>query len=153
MKFITLILLLTFQTILFDMNAQEKKYTLESLQWEFSAANDPIKFSAHIPGNVFLDLEKNGLIQNPLLGLGEEKAQWVSHQDWEYSAQHIICPPHQKNERVFLHLPELDTYCDIYWNNKLLTRADNAFIHWKIDITDLILPTMKSRSFFILLIK
>lgn len=140
MKFITLIFLLTFQTILFDMNAQEKKYTLESLQWEFSAANDPIKFSAHIPGNVFLDLEKNGLIQNPLLGLGEEKAQWVSHQDWEYSAQHIICPPHQKNERVFLHLPELDTYCDIYWNSKLLTRADNAFIHWKIDITDLILP-------------
>ena len=148
MKCTILIFLLTFPTILIHMNAQEKKSSLESLQWEFSAANDPIKFPAQVPGNVFLDLEKNGLLQNPLLGLGEEKAQWVSHQDWEYTASNIVCPSHQKNERVILHLPELDTYCDVYWNNQLITRADNAFIHWKIDITDLILSNNQIKLIF-----
>ncbi len=148
MKCTILIFILTFPTILFHMNAQEKKSSLESLQWEFSAANDPIKFPAKVPGNVFLDLQKNGLLQDPLLGLGEEKAQWVSHQDWEYTASNILCPAHEKNERVILHLPELDTYCDVYWNNQLITRADNAFIHWKIDITDLILSNNQIKLIF-----
>ncbi len=129
-----------FQTLLFQMNAQEKKISLEQYAWEFSAANDPIKFSATVPGNVFIDLEKNGLIQNPLLGMGEEKAQWVSHQDWEYSVSNIPAPNISKNQLVFLHLPELDTYCDVFCNGQLISRTDNAFIHWKIDITAYLQP-------------
>ncbi|MEY3598641.1 MAG: hypothetical protein RL521_1063, partial [Bacteroidota bacterium] len=82
MKSISLAFSLLLQIIISTMTAQEKILPLDQLSWEFSAANDPIKFPAQVPGNVFLDLEKNGLLQNPLLGLGEEKAQWVSHQDW-----------------------------------------------------------------------
>jgi beta-mannosidase len=136
MKSISLAFSLLLQIIISTMTAQEKILPLDQLSWEFSAANDPIKFPAQVPGNVFLDLEKNGLLQNPLLGLGEEKAQWVSHQDWEYTTSNIICAPLEKGQRAFLHLPEIDTYCDVYWNGQFLTRTDNAFIHWKIDITD-----------------
>ncbi len=104
--------------------------------WFFAAANDPVSFPAHVPGNIFIDLQQNNLIENPLLGIGEEKAQWVSHQDWEYQIKAVKKPLFKANQRIILHLPEMDTYCDVYVNNQLLLRTDNAFIHWKVDVTE-----------------
>jgi beta-mannosidase len=130
-KFFLILLMATAELISFS----QERISLGD-NWTFCAANDPISFPAHVPGNIFKDLQLNALIENPLLGIGEEKAQWVSHQDWEYHIKGIKAPTHQSNQRIILHLPEIDTYCDIYLNNQLIIRTDNAFLHWKVDITD-----------------
>ena len=134
--FLLLILVLLMNFLNSNVQAQNKTFPLLAKSWNFCAAHDPISFPAQVPGNIFLDLQHNHLIQDPLLGTGEEKAQWVSHQDWEYKAQGIQCPVLEKDQKLWLHFPELDTYCDVYWNNQMVLRADNAFLHWSVDITN-----------------
>ena len=102
--------------------------------WMFSPANENQWRPAEIPGNIFCDLERQNLIQNPLLGTNEKEAQWVSQQDWEYKIDNIQLPELKSGQHFQLTLPELDTYADIYWNDQFLMRTDNAFRTWKVNI-------------------
>jgi beta-mannosidase len=114
------------------INAQQ--YIELKDNWNFSSANENQWRPAEIPGNIFNDLERQNIIQNPLLGTNEKDAQWVSQQDWEYKIDNIQLPELKSGQHFQLTLPELDTYADIYWNNQFLMRTDNAFRTWKVNI-------------------
>ncbi len=103
--------------------------------WQFTAANENTWRECSVPGNIFSDLQRHSIINNPLLGTNEKEAQWVSQQDWEYKIENIQLPELNAGESFQLVLSELDTYADIYWNEQFLIRTDNAFRTWKIDIT------------------
>ncbi len=105
--------------------------------WRYSIANENNWQPAKVPGNIFLDLEKNKTIQNPLLGTNEKDAQWVSQQDWEYILTDIELPELQHGQHFQLVLPELDTYADVYWNNQIMLRADNNFRTWRVDLSQI----------------
>ena len=117
----------------YAMDAQQ--YIELKDNWNFSSANENQWRPAEIPGNIFSDLERQNIIQNPLLGTNEKEAQWVSQQDWEYKIDNIQLPELKLGQHFQLTLPELDTYADIYWNNQFLIRTDNAFRTWKVKIT------------------
>ncbi|MEN9334944.1 MAG: hypothetical protein RLY35_2124 [Bacteroidota bacterium] len=129
-----LISVLIFLTGMKNIHGQQTFELKEN--WKFSSANENNWQDCIVPGNIFKDLERQGIIANPLLGTYEKDAQWVSQQDWEYQLNHIQLPTIKEGQRYQMVLPQMDTYADVFWNNQLLIRTDNAFRAWKIDIHD-----------------
>ena len=49
-------------------------------KWNFKEAGKDKVYEGAVPGDVMSDLMRNEVIPNPLIGLNEEKVQWVSDQ-------------------------------------------------------------------------
>ena len=62
--------------------AQSRQYLHEG--WTFGEARFPNRYPAQVPGVVHTDLLRQGLIDDPYIGLNERKVQWVDKEDWVY---------------------------------------------------------------------
>src|SRR6185369_4285007 len=82
---------------------------------------------------VHTDLLTNKVIEDPFYRDNEQKQQWIGKTDWEYRTtfkidQHLL--DHKNIELVF---EGLDTYADVYLNDKLVLKADNMFRTWRVN--------------------
>ena len=96
--------------------------------------------NAKVPGNIHLDLMSNGLIQDPFFGKNESELQWISDKDWTYR---LLFTPNKeiqdrKNKEICFH--GIDTYADIFLNNKKIISSNNMFHPWIANVNDSLLP-------------
>lgn len=119
------------------LKAQTTVIDLSSL-WEMKAASDSGWQIAEVPGNVYLDLERQGRINNPLTGINEKTSQWVDTMSWVYRHQFEFIPAQNRKKAAFLVFDGIDTQADIYLNGKLLGQANNMFRRWEYEVTDLL---------------
>lgn len=63
-----------------QLSAQSRQYLHEG--WTFGEARFPNRYPAQVPGVVHTDLLRQGLIDDPYIGLNERKVQWVDKEDW-----------------------------------------------------------------------
>jgi beta-mannosidase len=105
--------------------------------WKFSKAGTNKWYPAVVPGTVHTDLLRNKLIPDPFFADNEKKLQWIDSCDWIYKTT-FNCDSLLKNYRIALRFEGLDTYADIYINNKLVQKADNMFRRWEIYTRDLL---------------
>lgn len=90
--------------------------------------------AAKVPGEVHLDLMANQLIADPFFGNNEKEVQWVERQTWEYRSEFKVSEEIMKRKNISLVFEGLDTYADVYLNDKLILSADNMFRSWKVDV-------------------
>lgn len=102
--------------------------------WEFKQADETSWKKATVPGCVHLDLIQNGIIQDPFYRTGERDVQWIENKDWEYRTVFKADEELLFNERIELDFRGLDTYADVYLNDKLILKADNMFVGWIVDV-------------------
>lgn len=102
--------------------------------WEFKQRDETAWKKAAVPGCVHLDLIKNGIIKDPFYRANERDAQWIENQDWEYRTTFNLAEKFLLNERIELDFRGLDTYADVYINDKLILNADNMFVGWIVDV-------------------
>lgn len=100
--------------------------------WKFRKAGDVEWLSAQVPGDVVSDLLNNGKISDPFFRDNEKKLQWIEKEDWEYQTSFDVPQDILKKDNVFLHFEGLDSYADVYLNEKLVLKADNMFRYWDI---------------------
>ncbi|MBO3115529.1 glycoside hydrolase family 2 protein [Winogradskyella sp. DF17] len=112
------------------------------LNWQFRKAGDSIWNSATVPGNVFSDLMKNGLIEDPFIGDNEQKVQWVSEEDWEYRTTFLADEETLQKKNVELNFEGLDTYASVFLNDSLILKTNNAFREFKVNVK----PLLKSEN-------
>ena len=103
--------------------------------WTFSKLNSDSVFPAIVPGCVHTDLIKNDLIPDPYYRDNEEKVQWVENEDWVYQTKFEVPEDFLSHERIDLVFEGLDTYAEVYLDNKKIFEADNMFRCWKVDLT------------------
>jgi beta-mannosidase len=87
---------------------------------------------AQVPGVVQTDLLRNGLIPEPFDRDNEARLQWVGLTDWEYKAAFRVDAATLAHEHVDLVFEGLDTFADVYLNDRPVLHADNMFRHWRI---------------------
>lgn len=106
--------------------------------WRFKSVKDDNWLPATVPGCVHTDLLHNDCIPNPFYGTNEHELQWIDKIDWEYETKFI--PPTSILEEATqeLHFNGLDTYADVFVNEKFVLSADNMFRLWKIDVTGIL---------------
>jgi len=95
---------------------------------------------ANVPGTIYTDLFKNGKIPDPFIGCNNVNLGWVDETDWEYQLKFKIDEYAFKNRHVDLVFEGLDTYADVYINDKLVLNADNMFRKWVINSEKLLIP-------------
>ncbi|HEY4784662.1 MAG TPA: glycoside hydrolase family 2 protein, partial [Bacteroidales bacterium] len=106
--------------------------------WSFCKAGDNNWMPAVVPGNIFSDLLKNEKIGDPFYRDNERTIQWVSDEDWEYRTKFDVPDDILKDDQILIHFDGLDTYADVYLNNRLVLKADNMFRSWDVPCKGLV---------------
>lgn len=101
--------------------------------WRFREAGRDAWHQATVPGCVHTDLLANKLIEDPFYRDNEQKLQWIGKTDWEYQTTFAATPALLKHQHLELVFEGLDTYADVFLNDKPLLNADNMFRTWRVD--------------------
>lgn len=90
--------------------------------------------NARVPGDVYTDLWKAGVIDDPYFGRNSVRAQWVQHYEWWYSLQFDMkeMPDDEIAELVF---EGVDYSCEVWLNGHYLGRHEGAFSKFSFDVT------------------
>ena len=92
---------------------------------------------AMVPGNVEIDLQRAGLIDDPMKGSNVDNLRpWESFQ-WCYSRL-FKAPSGGGGKRVILHFGGIDCLADVWLNGKFVGRAENMLIAHDFDVTSLL---------------
>lgn len=92
------------------------------------------KIRARIPGCNYLDLMREGIIEDVFHGANERLYRWVGEKDWIYSRQFTVDGRMLDHDFVFLSISGLDTIADIHINGELVGRGKNAYVDHRFDI-------------------
>jgi len=102
--------------------------------WQMKAAADSNWHIAQVPGNVYLDLERQGRISNPLYGTQEKEVQWVDNTAWQYRKTFDLSINQLKLADIVLVFEGIDTHAEISLNGKKLASVDNMFRRWEYEV-------------------
>jgi len=120
---------------LFSVNqTMAQTIELNSGAWEFRQTDETSWRKATVPGCVHLDLMRNGVIKDPFYRANEREVQWIENKDWEYRTTFNVDEKLLRSERVELDFLGLDTYADVYLNDKPILKTDNMFVAWTVDV-------------------
>lgn len=106
--------------------------------WIFKNSKDTIWYNAKVPGCVHTDLLYNKLIPQPFYGINEKQLQYIELNDYEYSCKFDLQSNIFDKQNITLVFEGLDTYADVFLNNKLILKADNMFRTWEINCKELL---------------
>jgi beta-mannosidase len=117
--------------------AQDAKVTVELLG---------ASFKAQVPGDVHTDLQLQGLIENPHLGLNEFKTQWIGRCQWEYATQFQVSELAIHNQLVFYGL---DTIAEVFLNDQHILSARDMHLSYTVSVDHILrLGSNELRVFF-----
>ena len=102
--------------------------------WKFKQARLSNWYPATVPGVVHTDLMDNKIIEDPFFRLNERGMQWIDKEDWIYQTTFQLPPEMMGRENIDLIFKGLDTYADVYLNEKKILEANNMFREWKTSI-------------------
>ncbi|QQS36049.1 MAG: glycoside hydrolase family 2 protein [Ignavibacteriales bacterium] len=104
--------------------------------WEVSSGDDSISFSTNVPNEIHIDLFNNGFIEHPYFNDNEKKVQWVAENDWTYKKVFDVESSFLSGENAELVFEGIDTYADVFLNNKKILYTDNQFREWRVNVKD-----------------
>lgn len=102
--------------------------------WKFRQARLSNWYPATVPGVVHTDLIANKIIEDPFFRLNERGMQWIDKEDWIYQTSFTLTPEIMEKKNIELVFKGLDTYADVYLNEKKIVEANNMFREWKTSI-------------------
>jgi beta-mannosidase len=128
--------LLFFSIILaFKLAAQQAPLVREINQgWQFHKVGTNDWHAAVVPGCVHTDLLANKMIPDPFYRDNESKLQWIDKYSWEYKTIINIDKTTLDRQNIELSFKGLDTYGEVYLNDKHILTTDNMFCEWNTDI-------------------
>ncbi|MEX0322605.1 MAG: glycoside hydrolase family 2 protein [Puniceicoccaceae bacterium] len=98
---------------------------------------------AKVPGDVYTDLWKAGVIEDPYFGRNSAKAQWVMYDEWWYAYQFSVNESLQ-GKVVRIEFDAVDYACDVWLNGHYLGRHEGAFSPFSFDVTDVLRSSKKN---------
>lgn len=107
-------------------------------KWSFHEVGRGKWYTAVVPGSNYIDLLANNVIDHPYYDNNEELTQWVGERDWEYVKEFTLPMDVLKKPVIMLEADKLDTIADIYVNDRLVARTENAFVKYTIDIKNFV---------------
>jgi beta-mannosidase len=88
---------------------------------------------ARVPGDTHSALLAAGVIPDPFVGTNELAVQWVGREDWAWERDFMVEDEILSQDAVLLVCDSLDTVAEVFFNGKLLGRADNMFTRFCFD--------------------
>lgn len=92
---------------------------------------------AVVPGNVQMDLVRDGVLPDLYFGQNFYSAVWVENEDFMYRTT-FKAPDLKGGKHAYLEFDGLDCFATIWVNGKLLAKTHNMFKKYSFDATDLL---------------
>lgn len=147
MRFLLLLFISSFLSTINAFATPENR--LLNANWQFHKVGAKRWLPANVPGTIHTDLIDNHIIPDPYYRDNEKKVQWVSDCDWEYKLQfETEADNYDDLYPIYLQFDGLDTYADVYLNDKLILQSDNMFRTYSIDISKHIITSNELRIVF-----
>lgn len=127
-------------------DAQETFKEIRLDDWMVSKTNRDMWFPAKVPASVHTAMYEAKRIPDPFKGDIEERLQFIGQSDWTYQTTLHITEQQLKAAQILLEFKGLDTYSDIYINNKKTFTTDNMFRTWQFDINHSYIPAIMRSS-------
>ncbi len=89
---------------------------------------------ASVPGDVYTDLWRAAVIDDPYFGRNSARAQWVMYDEWWYSTQFAMTED-LDGKVVRLDFEGVDYSCDVWLNGTYLGHHEGAFSPFSFDVT------------------
>ena len=134
MKLLGLFLFLLLLIFSCSHEPQKNQTKVLKAEWSFNKAGDSNIYPAIVPGNIHIDLMRNQLIDNPLVGINESQIQWIEKTDWIYKGRFIITDNQLQNNHIELEFTGLDTYAEVFLNHHKLLSAKNMFLAYQKEV-------------------
>ncbi|HRJ27084.1 MAG TPA: hypothetical protein PLO61_06200 [Fimbriimonadaceae bacterium] len=111
--------------------------------WSVRAASwkPGVELPAEVPGTIFRDLHRHGLIPDPMRGVAELGLEWVNEETWIYTWRGRV--PSSGPEQTWLRFGGLDTFATVRWGGQQIGQSENAFLPVEFEIT----PSLTGESF------
>ena len=107
-------------------------------QWAMRCVEEKEWHEARVPGTVYTDLLRDGLIEDPFWRENELKTFPLMEKDYEYRRSFTLKAEDLKADAAILRCEGLDTLCAVEINGKELGRADNMHRTWEWDALSLL---------------
>ena len=107
--------------------------------WQYKQVDSSIWRNTKVPGTIHTSLLHDKRIPDPFLMDYENSLQWIEKKDWEFRTTFSLDATWKKGDPLFLEFDGLDTYADVYLNEKKILHADNMFRTYRIDIRSWVL--------------
>ncbi len=95
---------------------------------------DGKRLPATVPGDVTLDLWKNGIVEDPYFGLNHKKLDWIIGSDFEYETVFDLPRDIFESEEILLEFDSIDTFADIYLNGQKLGHTEDMFLRYSYNV-------------------
>ncbi|MCF0172637.1 MAG: glycoside hydrolase family 2 [Bacteroidales bacterium] len=95
---------------------------------------DSREIPASVPGNVEIDLERAGIIADPMIGCNIDRLRWVEGCQWCYSREFESVPA-LPGQKVELSFDGIDCLAEIWLNGRHIGSAANMFVNHSFDVT------------------
>jgi beta-mannosidase len=106
--------------------------------WKFHKVGTNDWHNATVPGCVHTDLLANKMIPDPFFRDNESKVQWVDKNSWEYETVLSVDKATLSRQNIELCFKGLDTFAEVFLNDKHLLSTDNMFCEWKADVKNIL---------------
>lgn len=97
-------------------------------------ADERTFINAKVPGEVHVDLQRAGWLEDPNIGLNTLSSRWVEEQVWVYRTK-FEAPPEALSQTCWLVFDGLDLNAVVYLNGNEVGRHANAFYPCRIDVS------------------
>ncbi len=91
---------------------------------------------ATVPGSIYADLLRAGLIQDPYYEMNSLSCEWVKDRWWVYNSRFII-PDEYKGKKLRIVFKGIDYKARVYFNNQHMADHEGMYEPLVLDITDL----------------
>lgn len=87
-----------------------------------------------VPGDVHTTFIEQGMIPEPLVGMGDEACRWLEEQEF-WCVRRFILTEEDMHRQMLLTFEGLDCTADVWLNQVCLGRNDNALVERTFDVT------------------
>lgn len=98
---------------------------LKEWSWEFREMGQISWHKAQIPGTLFLDMMRNGMIKEPYYRFNERQFQKLAEKDYEYRCVFQVDSKFISKKKQFIVFEGIDTIAEIYLNGHELAATDD----------------------------
>ena len=111
--------------------------------WKMHRCGEENRYSARVPGTVYMDLLANGLMEDPYYRDNEDSARRLMDYDYEYECEFNVDTDKDFAEcdRILLQFMMIDTLADVYLNDTHLGSTCNMHRTYEFPVKELLKAT------------
>lgn len=123
--------------IILNMNVYGEEINEVTLAWSFTNPKNGEAVSLGTKGSIQEALIRSGYLPDPFVKDNERLFDWIEEEkEWVLTSNFELSNEQINNQYIDIELPSVDTYAEIYLNGKLILSCKNAFLPYRMTISN-----------------